>query len=148
MHVVRCASADGSSVSLSAELWRSEGLRRAHAAAATPFCAALAAGSLPAAAFAAYVAQDAYFLDAFARAYGATLRLLPPGSAGGADKASSAVLALLDGVSAELRQHRASAARYGIDLADVTPLPATRECDPRAAHGGARGGAAIRRQEI
>ena len=42
-----------------------------------PFVRGLATGSLPLGSFRQYVAQDAFFLEAFARAYASALALAP-----------------------------------------------------------------------
>src|SRR4030095_2944248 len=85
-----------------------------------PFVIGLGDGSLDPAAFRSYVAQDAFFLRAFGRAYALA-----------AARACSVedVVAfhhLLGGVLEELEVHRAYAAELGIDLARVDPLPETR----------------------
>lgn len=99
-------------------LWE-ENQALAARALAHPFVRGIASGGLPRARFAAYVAQDAYFLDAFARAYALALAQAP-------DREGLASFArLLAGVVEELRLHAAYAARWGIDLAHVEPLPAT-----------------------
>jgi len=51
---------------LAARLWTAN-TEEAEAALRHPFVRGLAAGSLPRASFASYVAQHAYFLEAFAR---------------------------------------------------------------------------------
>lgn len=84
-----------------------------------PFVRGLADGSLPREFFAGYVAQDAFFLEAFARAYAL-------GVAHSADRATLEAWAdLLAGVRHELRLHDDYAARWGIDLAAVDPAPVT-----------------------
>ncbi|WP_421996804.1 TenA family protein [Reyranella sp.] len=83
------------------------------------FVQGLGDGSLPLANFKAYVAQDAYFLEAFARAYALCL----------ADSPSRDDLhgfaELIAGVVEELGLHRRQAERLQIDLDGVRPLPAT-----------------------
>ncbi|HZP95919.1 MAG TPA: TenA family protein [Candidatus Limnocylindria bacterium] len=99
-------------------LWEDNGELAARAL-AHPFVRGIGSGSLPRARFAAYVAQDAFFLDAFARAYALGLAHAP-------DRDGVAAFArLLAGVTDELRLHATYAARWGIDLAEVRPLPAT-----------------------
>ncbi len=84
-----------------------------------PFVRGLADGTLPREAFAGYVAQDAFFLEAFARAYAQGVVRSP-------DRAALEAFAdLLAGVREELRLHDSYAARWGIDLAAVQPAPAT-----------------------
>jgi len=105
-------------MSLSADLWAANA-DLAAAALAHPFVAGVGDGSLPRGRFAAYVAQDAFFLESFARAYALGVAHSP-------DRDTLDVFAdLLAGVRDELRLHTGYAARWGIDLAQVTPLPAT-----------------------
>src|SRR5947209_6802442 len=78
-----------------------------------PFVCRLADGSLPAAAFRAYVAQDAYFIEAFARAYAFALARCP-------DRYGfEAFQKLIAGVVDELELHATYARRLGIDLGRV-----------------------------
>lgn len=103
---------------LAATLWEAN-RAVARAALAHPFVGGIAAGSTPRERFAAYVAQDAYFLDAFARAYGLAVAHAP-------DRDGLRAFArLLGGAIEELRLHASYAARWSIDLAAVEPLPAT-----------------------
>jgi thiaminase (transcriptional activator TenA) len=105
-------------VSLSADLWAGSA-DLAAAAVVHPFVAGIADGTLPRERFAGYVAQDAFFLEAFARAYAL-------GIAHSRDRATLEAFAdLLAGVLEELRLHDGYAARWGIDLAAVPPAPAT-----------------------
>ena len=91
----------------------------AEAALAHPFVRGIADGSLPRAAFAGYVAQDAFFLEAFARAYALGVARSP-------DRAGiDAFAGLLQGVREELRLHASYAQRWGIDLTAVEPGEAT-----------------------
>src|SRR5438270_3521005 len=84
-----------------------------------PFVCRLADGSLPAAAFRAYVAQDAYFIEAFARAYAFALARCP-------DRYGfEAFQKLIAGVVDELELHATYARRLGIDLGRVEPARAT-----------------------
>ena len=105
-------------MSLAARLWA--GSRDlAEASRETPFVRGLADGSLPRASFAGYVAQDAAFLAAFARAYALALARSPD---------TRTLLALADlvaGVRDELALHDAYAARWGIDTETVVPAAAT-----------------------
>jgi thiaminase/transcriptional activator TenA len=91
----------------------------AEACLAHPFVRGIADGSAPRARFAGYLAQDAFFLAAFARAYAAALARTSE------DAGLWTFKRLLDGVARELELHRGYAARWGIDLAAVEPLPAT-----------------------
>ena len=105
-------------VSLAAALW-AENADLAGAALAHPFVQGIADGSLPTERFAGYVAQDAFFLESFARGYALGVAHSPDRSA------LDAFADLLAGVREELRMHTSYAARWGIDLAQVEPLPAT-----------------------
>ena len=106
-------------MSLARTLWE-ENADLAGAALSHPFVRGIAEGSLPRDAFAAYIGQDAFFLDSFARAYALALAHSP-------DRASLHAFAdLLAGVREELRLHAAYAARWGIDLARIVPSAATR----------------------
>ncbi|GAB3320589.1 thiaminase II [Geodermatophilus aquaeductus] len=105
-------------MSLSARLW-ADNADLAAAALEHPFVTGVADGTLPRGRFAGYVAQDAFFLEAFARAYAL-------GVAHSRDRATLEALAdLLAGVREELRLHDGYAARWGIDLTAVAPAPAT-----------------------
>ncbi len=106
------------SAGLSRALWEAN-VDLACAALAHPFVRGIAAGSVPRERFAAFIAQDAYFLDAFARAYAYALARSP-------DRDGLEVFArLLTGALDELRLHASYAARWAIDLGTVRPLPAT-----------------------
>lgn len=84
-----------------------------------PFVRGLGDGTLPEQAFRAYVAQDAYFLEAFARAYARALADSP-------DREGLYVFAeLIRGVVEELRLHASYAAQWKVDLPGVTPRAAT-----------------------
>ncbi|MGD8394297.1 MAG: TenA family protein [Candidatus Eiseniibacteriota bacterium] len=84
------------------------------------FVRGLADGSLPAGIFARYVAQDAFYLRAFFRAYAL--------AAARAERIEHLELfhELLGGSIEEMRMHERNAARLGIDLATTAPLAATR----------------------
>ncbi len=99
------------------ELWRRNS-DLADACLAHPFVRGIASGELSRECFQVYVAQDAYFLEAFARAYALGLaRCL--------DREGIAVFKdLLVGVFDELELHRGYAKRWDIDLVSE-PLPAT-----------------------
>lgn len=84
-----------------------------------PFVQGIASGKLDRASFVCYVAQDAYFLDAFARAYALALARCPDREGIGVFKD------LLVGVFDELELHQGYAERWGIDLVPE-PLDATR----------------------
>jgi thiaminase (transcriptional activator TenA) len=105
-------------MSLAADLWTANADLAAEAL-AHPFVAGIGDGTLPRAAFAGYVAQDAFFLESFARAYAVGIAHSP-------DRATLDTFAdLLAGVREELALHAGYAARWGIDLVGVEPLPAT-----------------------
>lgn len=100
------------------ELW--DGNRDlAEACLGHPFVRGLGDGTLPAAAFRRYVAQDAFFLRAFLRAYAL--------AAARAERLETAARfhRLGGGVLDELALHAGYAGRLGIDLDAVRPYPAT-----------------------
>jgi thiaminase/transcriptional activator TenA len=105
-------------MSLAATLWTAnrEGAERilAHG-----FVRGLGDGKLPVDCFKSYVAQDAYFLEAFARAYAFCLA----NSTTREDLADFADL--IAGVRDELALHKAYAERWQVDLTGVVPLAAT-----------------------
>ncbi len=81
---------------------------------AHPFVTGIADGSLPRQTFIHYVGQDAFFLEAFAKAYALGLAKSP-------DKAvMTRFKRLLDGALDEVGLHAAYAKRWGVDL---TPQP-------------------------
>lgn len=86
---------------------------------AHPFVQGLADGSLPAWRYRDYVAQDAFFLRAFAEAYALAAR--------GADDAEGRALyrEMTAGIEEELELHRGMAAKLDIDLTTVEPSDAT-----------------------
>ena len=105
-------------MTLSARLW-SDNSDLAAEALAHPFVRRLGDGSLDREIFADYVAQDAFFLESFARAYALAL-------ARSSDTSTLLTLAdLLAGVRQELGLHASYAGSWGIDMAGVEPLPAT-----------------------
>ncbi len=105
-------------MSLARSLWHANA-DLAAAALAHPFVRGIADGSLSRDRFAGYIAQDAYFLESFARAYALAIAHSP-------DRAGLDAFAdLLDGVRAELRLHASYAQGLGIDLGTVSPVPAT-----------------------
>jgi thiaminase/transcriptional activator TenA len=105
-------------VSVAARLWR-DNADLAAKALAHPFVRGIASGNLDQRRFGAYIAQDAAFLDAFARAYALALAHSP-------DRAGVEAFAeLIGGVRDELRLHDAIAGRWGIDMRTVDPTPAT-----------------------
>ncbi len=84
-----------------------------------PFVQGIASGQLARASFEVFVAQDAYFLEAFARAYALALAKSPDREGIGVFKD------LLVGVFEELALHRSYAERWGISL-EPEPLASTR----------------------
>ena len=84
-----------------------------------PFVQGIATGQLARASFEVFVAQDAYFLEAFARAYALALAKSPDREGIGVFKD------LLVGVFEELTLHRGYAERWGISL-EPEPLASTR----------------------
>jgi len=91
----------------------------AQAALAHSFVRGLANGALPRQQFQFYVAQDAFFLEAFARAYAFGLARSP-------DRYGlEAFHRLIAGVLEELRLHTTYAARWHVELDNVTPSSAT-----------------------
>jgi thiaminase (transcriptional activator TenA) len=87
---------------------------------AHPFVQGLGDGALPVASFKGYVAQDAYFLDAFARAYAFCLAY------GTTREDLFGFAELIAGVLEELKLHKSYTEKLQVSLDDVTPLPATR----------------------
>jgi thiaminase/transcriptional activator TenA len=109
---------DSPSIGLAAALW-SANADLAQACLADAFVRGLGDGTLPLDRFRAYVAQDAYFLEAFARAYALALARAP-------DRHGLASFhSLIGGVLDELRLHAGYAARWQVDLRSNEPAPAT-----------------------
>jgi thiaminase/transcriptional activator TenA len=104
---------------LHATLWQTN-LDLARTCLELPFVQALADGRLQAVTFQRYVAQDAFFLNAFLRAYAL--------AAAKCDRLDHVATFrdLMGGVLEELQLHRHYAQRLGIDLNTVEPLSATR----------------------
>jgi thiaminase/transcriptional activator TenA len=105
-------------VSLARSLW-DENADLARAAREHPFVRGLERGTLPLRAFQDYLAQDAYFLEAFARAYALALARSPDA------QGMRDFFDLLAGVLDELRLHASYAARWGIRLEGVVADEAT-----------------------
>jgi thiaminase/transcriptional activator TenA len=106
------------SAGLAGQLWSSNS-DLARSCLRHPFVQGLAQGTLPRAAFCGYVAQDAYFLESFARAYALAIAHCPD------NDSLIAFSELLQGVMEELRLHAGYAGRWAVDLDATTPLPAT-----------------------
>ncbi|TAJ85246.1 MAG: TenA family protein [Reyranella sp.] len=104
---------------LSATLW-AENADLAERIRAHGFVRGLADGSLQIQRFKGYVAQDAYFLEAFARAYAFCLA----NSTSREDLYGFADL--IAGVLEELKLHKRYAERWQVDLSYVTPVEATK----------------------
>jgi thiaminase/transcriptional activator TenA len=103
---------------LAARLW-SANADLAQACLEDAFVRGLADGSLPLDRFRDYVAQDAFFLEAFARAYALALARSP-------DRTGlEAFHSLIGGVLDELRLHAAYASRWQVNLATTEPAAAT-----------------------
>ncbi len=94
---------------IAAKLWE-ENRERAEACLRHPFVQGIASGKLERSKFSFYVAQDAYFLEAFARAYALAMAKCPDREGFRAWKE------LLDGVFQELELHEGYARAWGIEL--------------------------------
>jgi len=105
-------------VSLARSLWQANADWAAKIL-AHPFVQGLGDGSLPVASFKSYVAQDAYFLDAFARAYAFCL------AHGTSREDLFGFSELIAGVLEELKLHKSYTEKLQVSLDGVTPLPAT-----------------------
>jgi thiaminase/transcriptional activator TenA len=106
-------------MSLAAELWKANA-DWARKILVHPFVQGLGDGSLTTASFKSYVAQDAYFLDAFARAYAFCL------AHGTSRDDLFGFSELIAGVLEELKLHKSYTEKLGVSLDGVTPLPATK----------------------
>lgn len=106
-------------MSLAADLWKANH-EQAQRILAHGFVRGLGDGTLPVDSFKGYVAQDAYFLEAFARAYAFCL-------ANSTERADLHGFAeLIAGVLEELKLHAGYAERWKIDLTGIVPITATR----------------------
>lgn len=105
-------------MSLAKALWR-ENADLARATLDHRFVRGLADGTLPQGSFREYVAQDAFFLESFARAYALAVAHSPDPE-GLRDFAG-----LLAGALEELELHSGYADRWGVDLGGVVPGGAT-----------------------
>jgi thiaminase/transcriptional activator TenA len=85
-----------------------------------PFVRGIGDGSLPRPTFAYYVGQDAFFLEAFARAYSIAAAKAPDW------QGFQAFNGLATGVLQELQLHQAYATHWGVDLQAVKPSGSTR----------------------
>lgn len=106
-------------MTLSGELWKTN-LDLAQASLKHPFVQGIAEGTLPRRRFVYYVGQDAFFLEAFARAYSIAAAKAPDW------EGFRTFHALAGGVLEELRLHERYAAEWDVDVRAVEPGPATR----------------------
>lgn len=110
----------GAAVTLSATLWHAN-QDLAEAALSHPFVQGIGDGSLAKEKFAYYVGQDAFFLEAFARAYSIAAAKAP-------DWQSFQVFhSLAAGVLQELHLHQSYAQSWNVDITTVEPGTATRQ---------------------
>ena len=105
-------------MSLATTLWKANG-DWAGKILAHRFVQGLGDGTLPVASFKSYVAQDAYFLDAFARAYAFCL------AHGTSRDDLYGFSELIAGVLEELKLHKSYTERLQVTLDGMTPMPAT-----------------------
>jgi thiaminase (transcriptional activator TenA) len=106
-------------MTLSAQLWQAN-QDLAQACLEHPFVQGIADGSLERQKFAYYVGQDAFFLEAFARAYSLAAAKAPDWSG------FQTFHHLAGGVLEELQLHQDYAEAWGIELQKVEPGAATR----------------------
>lgn len=105
--------------SIAQRLW-DENQNLAIACLQNPFVQGLADGTLSKSRFAHYVGQDAFFLEAFARAYSIAAAKSPD------PDGFSIFHNLASGVFDELKLHQQYAAQWDVDLQNVSPSAATR----------------------
>ena len=86
-----------------------------------PFIQGISDGSLPKGIFVYYVEQDAFFLEAFARAYSIAAAKSPGW------ESFKIFHSLANGVLGELALHRSYAESWGVDIQSVVPASATRQ---------------------
>src|SRR6266568_4522154 len=110
-----CRRSANAAMSLARTLWQANAVS-AQKILAHPFVRGLGDGSLPVASFKGYVAQDAYFLEAFARAYAFCLA----NSTSREDIQSFADL--IGGVRVELELHKSYAQRWQVELGGASPI--------------------------
>lgn len=103
----------------STELWQAN-QDLAEACLNHPFVRGIADGSLPQNCFAYYVGQDAFFLEAFARAYSIAAAKAPDW------EGFQLFHDFAGGVLEELQLHQGYAAKWGIEIDAVTPGVVTR----------------------
>jgi len=107
-------------VSLSQTLWQAN-QDLAAASLDSPFVQGIGDGSLAKEKFAYYVGQDAFFLEAFARAYSIAAAKAPDW------ESFQTFHALADGVLQELNLHQSYAQSLNVDIKIVEPGTATRQ---------------------
>ena len=106
-------------MTLSNDLW-SESIELANSSYLSRFIVGIKNGDLPLENFKNYIAQDAFFLESFARAYGMAISKTK-------DKNSLSILTnLLNGVIKELELHDSYSTKLGIGLYENTINPATK----------------------
>ena len=106
-------------MSLSKKLWQAN-QDLAEASLHHPFVQGIGDGSLPKEKFAYYVGQDAFFLEAFARAYSIAAAKAPNW------QSFQAFHILADGVLQEMNLHQGYARSWQVSILDVEPGTATR----------------------
>lgn len=106
-------------MTISRDLWQSN-QALAEACLKHPFVQGIATGTLDQRCFAFYVAQDAFFLEAFARAYSIAAAKAPDW------EGFNTFHNLADGVLEELRFHEGYARTWGVNLQEDKPAPTTR----------------------
>ena len=107
-------------MSLSVVLWQAN-QDLATASLESDFVRGISDGSLPREKFAYYVGQDAFFLEAFARAYSICAAKAPSW------ESFQTFHTLAAGVLEELNLHKAYATAWGVDITQVAPGTATRQ---------------------
>jgi thiaminase/transcriptional activator TenA len=120
MIVISTPLPEKSPMSLSATLWDAN-QALAQASLENPFVQGMGDGTLPREKFAYYVGQDAFFLEAFARAYSIAAAKAPDW------ESFNTFHALAGGVLDELKLHERYAQTWGVNLKTVQPGPATRQ---------------------
>jgi thiaminase/transcriptional activator TenA len=105
-------------MSLARALWE-ENAGLARASLGHRFVRGLGDGTLLLESFREYVAQDAFFLESFARAYALALAHSPDG------EGMRQFAGLVTGVLEELRLHESYAEGWGVKLSEVEPTAAT-----------------------
>lgn len=107
-------------MALSSKLWQQH-LELANDSLVHPFVQGIGDGTLPRELFAYYVGQDAFFLEAFARAYSIAAAKAPTW------QSFNVFHDLAAGVLAELKLHQSYAQTWQVDLTQTMPGRATRQ---------------------